>query len=69
MVVGKADSLPELVPELAVEMGGKSELLEIRRGGGGKVGFELDLGLGSKEDHSGPADVAVGVGELAEGSV
>lgn len=68
MVVGKADSLPELVPLLAAEMGGEYELLENRRGGGGMIGAELDAGHGSKDD-SGPVDIAVGVGELVAGSV
>lgn len=62
MVVGKVDSLPELVPSLAVEMDGKPELLEIRKGRGGKVCAELDPGLGSKNDDSGRADIAMGVG-------
>lgn len=62
MVVGKVVSLPELVPSLAVEMDGKSELLEIRKGGGGKICAELDPGLGSMNDDSGPADIAMGVG-------
>lgn len=69
MVVGKADSLPELVPLLAAEMGGECGLLENRRGGGGMIGAELDAGHGSKDDDSGPVDIAVGVGELVAGSV
>lgn len=69
MVVGSADSLPELVPSLVVETDGNSEPLEIGRGKSGRVGAELDPDQGNDNNDSGVVDVSRSVGELVEGSV